>query len=55
MQKDALLIVAAQAADRVIVTLDNKARGLFMEHATQLKTPRGITWRNPAEEPIPWT
>jgi len=55
MQKDALLIVAAQAADRVIVSLDNKARELFMEHAKQLKTPRGIKWRNPPEEPIPWT
>src|SRR3989442_5251472 len=31
MQKDALLIVAAQAADRVIVSLDNKARELFVE------------------------
>ena len=55
MQKDALLVVAAQAADRVVVSLDNKARGLFMKHATQLKTPRGLMWRNPAEEPIPWT
>jgi hypothetical protein len=54
MEKDAHLIVAAQAADRVIVTLDNEARGLFKEHARQLKTPQGITWRNPEEEPVPW-
>ncbi|MBI4472546.1 MAG: hypothetical protein HY646_07745 [Acidobacteria bacterium] len=55
MQKDALLIVAAQAADRVIVSLDNEARSLFMKYAKQLKTPRGIKWRNPEKEPIPWT
>jgi hypothetical protein len=54
MQKDALLVVAAQAADRVIVSLDNEARDLFAEHAKQLRTPRGIEWRNPVEEPIPW-
>lgn len=55
MQKDAFLVVAAQAADRVIVSLDNVACNLFEQHATQLKTPRGITWRNPEEEPVPWT
>ena len=55
MQKDALLIVAAQAADRVIVSLDNEARDLFEKHAKQLRTPRGIAWRNPVDEPVPWT
>ena len=54
MQKDALLVVAAQATDRVIVSLDNAARDLFAEHAKQLRTPRGLRWRNPAEEAIPW-
>ena len=54
MQKDALLVVAAQATDRVIVSLDNAARDLFVEHAKQLRTPRGLKWRNPAEETIPW-
>ena len=55
MQKDAFLIVAAQAADRVIVSVDNVARDLFEKHAKQLKTPLGIKWRNPEEEPVPWT
>jgi hypothetical protein len=54
MRKDAHLIVAAQAADRVIVTLDDEARDLFKEHARQLKTAQGITWRNSEEEPVPW-
>jgi predicted nucleic acid-binding protein len=54
MRKDAHLIAAAQAADRVIVTLDHVARDLFKEHAERLKTPQGIQWRNPEEEPVPW-
>lgn len=52
MQKDALLIIAAQAADRIVVSLDNRARDLFMEHANLLRTPRGVQWRNPTEEKI---
>ena len=51
MAKDALLIVAAQAADRVIVSLDDAARALFEEHAGELRTPRGIDWQNPTAAP----
>lgn len=54
VEKDALLVVAAQAADRIVVSLDNAARDLFIKHAARLRTPRGIKWRNPEEEPIPW-
>ena len=54
MKKDALLVVAAQAADRTVVSLDNEARDLFQKHANQLKTPRGIIWRNPEKDAIPW-
>src|SRR6266404_1453377 len=53
MAKDAALIVAAQVGDRVIVSLDNKARDLFNRHAETLRTPKGILWRNPEEDNIP--
>jgi len=57
MKKDWLLIQAAVATDRSVVSLDKHARELFARAASQLRSLRQIAWVNPdqpEENPIEW-
>ncbi len=57
MLKDMLLIEAAMATDRVIVSLDEIVRNLFGMAATSIGELRAIVWVNPDktdEECISW-
>lgn len=47
--KDLPLVTAALAYDRIIVSLDDKARGLFSSKKNKLGFVRGLTWANPAQ------
>lgn len=57
MLKDIHLIETAMAADRIVVSLDETARRLFITVATRVGELRNIVWVNPEraeEEPIHW-
>lgn len=47
MVKDAHLIEAARAADRIVVSLDERARALFREAALAVSELRAVMWANP--------
>lgn len=48
MKKDVLLISAATATDRIILSLDDNARRHFAAAATDIPLLRDIVWMNPA-------
>jgi hypothetical protein len=55
--KDALLIEAALAADRIVVSLDDRVRGHFARLTPQVSELGTIVWVNPVssqEQPIAW-
>lgn len=53
--KDAHLLQTALAADRRVVSFDDKARRFFSEVAVSCHEIRSILWANPAEQPcIDW-
>lgn len=56
--KDSLLVEAALAADKTIVSLDEKARGLFSDLIAEFAPLKEIVWVNPdrvdSEEPLRW-
>ncbi len=54
MIKDAHLIEAARATDRIVISLDEEARGLFRDAAPQVTEVRAVMWVNPdlAEEGV---
>jgi predicted nucleic acid-binding protein len=45
--KDAHLLEAAREADRIVVSLDEEARGLFRDAAVHVTEIRSVTWANP--------
>jgi hypothetical protein len=47
MIKDAHLIEAARATDRIVVSLDERARALFREAALEVSELRVVMWANP--------
>ncbi len=49
MLKDAHLIEAASAADRTVISLDDKARDLFAEVSRKVPALRSVLWVNPGE------
>jgi hypothetical protein len=57
MLKDIHLIETAMAADRIVISLDETARKLFIKVATRVGELRDIVWVNPEkmeEEPVSW-
>ncbi len=59
MTKDLCLIEAANATDKIVVSLDdNTARKFFSEASAKIDELKNIVWVNPdkveAEEPIAW-
>lgn len=57
MRKDLPLILAAVAADRCIVSLDEEARELFSQAASRIGSLRLLVWVNPEsdrDDPIAW-
>ena len=57
MQKDFMLIVAALAADRVVISLDETVRKLFDQAAQRVGELRSVVWVNPdseEESPLRW-
>lgn len=57
MKKDMLLIDAARATDRRIVSLDDRARGYFSKASCSVGELGEILWVNPASEderPVQW-
>lgn len=57
MAKDAMLIEAAWQADRRVASLDDTARGLFGNLASDLAALRRVLWLNPTaptETPLRW-
>jgi hypothetical protein len=57
MRKDVHLISAALGSDRIVIPLDDSARGLFGTLANDEATLRDIAWINPArtqEGPVDW-
>jgi len=45
--KDAHLIEAARETDRIVISLDEEARGLFRHAAAQVAEIRPVMWANP--------
>ncbi|MEK7729699.1 MAG: hypothetical protein AAB354_14935 [candidate division KSB1 bacterium] len=57
MLKDIHLLEAAQATDRIVVSLDETVRKLFAQAARRIGELKSITWVNPdesEEKPIAW-
>ena len=57
MRKDFLLIEAAIATDRIVISLDDTAKGLFAVAARSVGELKNIAWVNPGqaeEQPILW-
>jgi hypothetical protein len=57
MLKDCHLIEAALASDRIVISLDETARGLFSTAARRVRALKLVVWVNPdrsEEEPIDW-
>lgn len=57
MEKDAHLIEAARAADSIVLSCDEKARGHFQAACPQVPTLQPIHWGNPETEQddlLPW-
>lgn len=55
--KDCILIDAAIATDRTVISLDETARDLFSKACVSIKELKSIVWVNPdktQEEPILW-
>lgn len=55
--KDFHLIEAALATDRMVISLDENAKGLFAAASRILGALRNVAWVNPdkpEERPIPW-
>lgn len=56
--KDSLLVEAALATDKTIVSLDEKARGLFSDLVAEFLPLKEIVWVNPdrsdSEQPMKW-
>lgn len=50
MSKDAHLIEAARATDRIVSSLDDTVRRLFAEAAPHVRALRPIVWANPGRE-----
>ena len=50
MKKDLLLIHAARATDRIIISLDKQARRHFAAAATDIPLLRDIVWMDPDED-----
>lgn len=50
-EKDLLLIEAALATDRIVVSLDNTAREIFRQVAADLPALQGLVWANPVTDP----
>ncbi len=50
VDEDAHLIEAALAADRIVISCDDTARGYFMAAAGQFPRFLGIAWVNPTQE-----
>jgi len=56
-EKDAHLIEAALATDRLIASQDERARGIFREASRGVRELKPIVWVNPtlpADDPIGW-
>ena len=49
--KDAHLIEAAQAADRIVISFDTTARSLFRKLSDEVAWVGEIGWVNPEEDP----
>src|SRR5712691_9172343 len=57
MRKDFLLIEAALATDRIVISLDDTARGLFAVAARSVGELRNVAWVNPdktEEQSVLW-
>jgi hypothetical protein len=57
MGKDSLLIDAALASDKSVISLDDTVRGLFAAASKSLRELRQIVWVNPNredEQPVQW-
>jgi hypothetical protein len=57
MEKDAHLIEAARAADSIVLSCDEKARGYFQAACPQVPPLQPIHWGNPETEQddlLPW-
>src|SRR4051812_47317963 len=57
MEKDAHLLEAALQTDRIVISCDEKVRGLFQNACSAVSEIRAVHWANPeieAEEVIPW-
>jgi hypothetical protein len=57
MGKDYILIEAAIAADKIVISRDEKARNPFQKSAINIRELQNIAWVNPdkpEEDPIEW-
>jgi hypothetical protein len=50
MDKDAHLLEASLLTDRVVISLDEKARGFFRMAAAEVLEIQRVTWANPDHE-----
>lgn len=57
MEKDCHLVEAAIAADQIVLSLDETARGLFDQAAVRVGELRVVVWANPSKPEdgcLPW-
>ena len=47
MHHDMLLVEAALATDRLVVSLDEEVRGLFVQNLNRLRALARVAWVNP--------
>lgn len=50
LEKDCLLVEAALATNRIVISLDETARNLFRHAAMKVGQLREVLWANPADE-----